>query len=156
MARHIRQVEAPMARVDPEDIDEVAAEEAGRCDVAGEQVLTEALVVLRQHANLDLSTGVLVLGQEPQTGLQVAVEPLEVSPIATVLFDQRDFLQRSVERVFEHGELDGFLHVVPGAQLKRADGILQKPRARHHHDGQLGRLLLQHLQKTQSVEVGHA
>ena len=156
MARHIGQVEAPMLRVDPENIDEVAAEETGRYDVAGEQVVAKALVVVRQHANLDLSAGVLVLGQEPQAGLQVAVEPLEVSPIATVLFYQRGLLQRSVERVFEHGELDGFLHVVPGAQLERTDGILKKPRAGHHHDGQLGRLLFQHLEKAQSVEVGHA
>jgi len=79
-----------------------------------------------------------------------------VGSIATVVFDQRGLLQRLVDCVLEHRELDGFLYIVPRAQLKRADRILEKTRPGHNDDGKLGRLLLEDLQDAQSVEVGHA
>ena len=78
MTRHVGEVEAPPSVVEREGVDEVAAQEGGRHELAAELERAEVLVVARQQAELDQSAGLLVVREEPKRRSKLAVDRFEV------------------------------------------------------------------------------
>ena len=59
----------------------------------------------RQHVHLHLATGVLILLQQVQTGLQFAVGGFQLVAVPLVFQTQVGAVQRTTHGVFKHGEI---------------------------------------------------
>ena len=133
MPGDIRHVETDMTIVDGEVIDEVAAEIHGRKQPSPESIDAEALVVLRQHLQLDPAPRFLVLLELLQGAGQFLIQGFQIFSVFPVLAQQFRVIEDAAYGAFQHCHIvDGFGDVIPGAAFQRLYGVIQQADAGHH------------------------
>ncbi|MNQ96339.1 hypothetical protein D3C85_1119370 [compost metagenome] len=133
MPGNVCQIKGDSPFIDAEIVGKVARQVQRRNDLVLERQVVGHPGAFRQHVHLHLTPGSLVLLQQVQAGLELAVGGFELFPVALVFQHQSRAVQGPANRMLEYREVFQRLDQVVGrTQAQGFDGVVHHPGTRNH------------------------